>query len=279
MIIIIKVVLFFLCISEIKSQISYDIIDYKTFPNEFKILDITPNRIEWGIAGGFILLDNMNQQIAGIDAMNEFQLIGGVGGSAIHLSEPIWAGVLPDGVAAVDRLDNKIIYFDYRLNYINNVSIEPRIYPELVTVDNWGNIYMYSSQFNSIFIFKKKILEKTPFINLNYHQNIDACIKEIITNDDGDLCILSCNNSAHIFSRNGVYKNSYFIGDYSFDFIVPIRKNWLLMDKNGYGIYLGNKQKLKIPEVSVPIMDLKSMNRSLAILSKDHILILNVQNK
>jgi len=34
---------------------------------------------------------------------------------------------------------------------------------------------------------------------------------------------------------------------------------------------------LEIPEVSIPILDIKSMNRSVAVLSKDHILILNAQ--
>ena len=51
----------------------------------------------------------------------------------------------------------------------------------------------------------------------------------------------------------------------------------LYLIRNGEGLSLFLNNMLEIPEVSIPILDIKSMNRSVAVLSKDHILILNAQ--
>ena len=64
----------------------------------------------------------------------------------------------------------------------------------------------------------------------------------------------------------------------SIDFLVALRDDWLLFNKSGDGFSLLSNERLTIPDVSVPIKDIKSMNKSVAILSKDHILILNAQS-
>ena len=44
---------------------------------------------------------------------------------------------------------------------------------------------------------------------------------------------------------------------------------------SGVSIYSGDH--LSIPASSIPVMDIRSMNRSIAVLTKDHILILDVK--
>ena len=63
------------------------------------------------------------------------------------------------------------------------------------------------------------------------------------------------------------------------DFLVPIREKWFIFNKDGVGKSLVQNEDYKLPNVSTPIIDIKSMNRSLAVLSKDHILILNAKIK
>ncbi len=94
---------------------------------------------------------------------------------------------------------------------------------------------------------------------------------------EGNIGLLGCDNSVHIFSRHGEYKNSYYPDIVSAEFLVPLRNDWLVFNKNGEGLSLFLNNMLEIPEVSIPILDIKSMNRSVAVLSKDHILILNAQ--
>ena len=95
-------------------------------------------------------------------------------------SEPIWVGVEPNGISILDRLENKVVYLDYRLNYMSEVNLEPRLYPDLATIDKWGKMFIYSAQFHSIFYFEKRHLRKTPHIDLNRFSNIDFC-KDVST--------------------------------------------------------------------------------------------------
>ena len=261
----------------LRSQSVLKIIDYKTFPSELEILDIKPDIFEWGVAGSFLLLDKMDHQLVSISSLNDLQLVGGFGRKTVSFSEPIWMGVAPDGIFLIDRLDNKVVLLDYRLIYMNEISLEPRIYPELAAIDKWGTVYMYSSQYHSIFSFKQRKMGKIPHIDLKRYDNIDYCISQIVINQEGNIGLLGCDNSVHIFSRHGEYKNSYYPDIVSAEFLVPLRNDWLVFNKNGEGLSLFLNNMLEIPEVSIPILDIKSMNRSVAVLSKDHILILNVQ--
>jgi hypothetical protein len=118
---------------------------------------------------------------------------------------------------------------------------------------------------------------KIPHIDLKRYDNIDYCISQIVINQEGNIGLLGCDNSVHIFSRHGEYKNSYYPDIVSAEFLVPLRNDWLVFNKNGEGLSLFLNNMLEIPEVSIPILDIKSMNRSVAVLSKDHILILNAQ--
>jgi len=271
--------LIFLFTFTIKGQSVFNIVEYKSFPSELKILDIYPDKIEWGVANGFLLLDKINNQMVSLNSFNEVKLFGGFAKKQLSLSGPIWMGIAPKGITLIDRLDNKVIFIDYRLSYMNEVSIEPRIYPDIAVIDNWGNIYMYSNQYNSIFVFKDKSLDKRPHIDLNRYKNIEYCIKSMSINQDGDLALLSCENSIHLFTRYGEYKKSYFPNLITIDFLVSIRERWFVFNKDGFGKSLILNEDYNLPNVSTPIIDIKSMNRSLAVLSKDHILILNAKIK
>ena len=268
---------FFGCV--VQSQSVLNIVDYKSYPPELEILNINPDVFEWGVAGNFLLLDKVDHQLVSIGSLNELQLVGGFGRKTVSFSEPIWVGVAPDGILLIDRLDNKVISLDYRLIYMNEVKLEPRIYPELAAIDKWGIVYMYSSQYHSVFSFKQGSLRQTPHIDLKRYDNIDYCLSQIMINEMGDIGILGCDNSVHIFSRHGEYQNSYYPSVDNTEFLVPLRGDWLVFNKAGEGLSILSNKKLEIPEVSIPIIDIKSMNRSVAVLSKDHILILNAQIK
>ena len=160
------------------------------------------------------------------------------------------------------------------------ISLEPRIFPELAVIDKYGLIYIYSSQYHSIFKFESKRLRKVPHIDLNRFSDIDFCINKLAINQDGDFGLLDCNNIVYLFSKNGAYKGSFSSEIYKPIFLVPIREHWFVFNGKGDGESVFDKSvTLHIPAISTPIVDIKNMNRSLAILSKDHISILNVKLK
>ena len=261
-----------------QAQTVFKIVDYKIFPPEMEILDIKPDIVEWGVGGSYLLLDKINHQLVSVGSLSGMQMVGGFGRKTVSFSEPVWVGVAPDGILLIDRLENKIILLDYRLTYMYDISLEPRLYPDLAAIDNWGTIYMYSSQYHSIFALKQKTLIQSPYIDLRTFNNIDYCLSQIEINRAGNVGILGCDNSIHIFSRHGRYQKSYYPDLVSVDFLVALRDDWLLFNKDGDGLSLLSNERITIPDVSVPIKDIKSMNKSVAVLSKDHILILNAQS-
>ena len=269
----------FAVICIVRSQHVLTIADYQPFPSEISILNINPDSFEWGVAGSFLLLDKIDNQLVSVGNLNGFQTVGGFGRNNFSFSEPIWVGVEPNGISILDRLENKIVYLDYRLNYMSEVNLEPRLYPDLAAIDKWGKMFIYSSQFHSIFHFEKRHLRKTPHIDLNRFSNIDFCIRKLMVNQDGELGILDCNSYVHLFSKHGELKRTIKSHIDSPEFLVPIRDKWYVFNKEGNGQSIIEKITLQIPAVSLPIKDIKSMNRSLAILSNDHISILNVKLK
>ena len=100
-----------------------------------------------------------------------------------------------------------------------------------------------------------------------------------MVNQDGEFGILDCNTYVHLFSKHGEFKRTIKSHIGSPEFLVPIRDKWYVFNKEGNGQSIIEKITLQIPAVSLPIKDIKSMNRSLAILSNDHISILNVKLK
>ena len=266
-------------ISLAQAQPNLSVVDYQAFPPELNILNIKPSLVEWGVAGSFLLLDKIDNQLVSIGNLSGMQTVSGFGRGSFSFSEPIWVGVDPNGISVIDRLENKVVQLDYRLNYLGEINLEPRLYPDLATIDQWGRILIYSSQFHSIFYFENRLLNKTPLIDLNRFSKIDFCIKQLNVNENGNIGLLDCNSNFHLFSRHGEYKNSFTSNIKSGEFLVPLRNFWFVFNRNGEGESIIKKIKLQIPDVSIPIIDVKSMNRSLAVLSKDHILILNAKLK
>ena len=243
-------------------------------------MNVNPDVLEWGVAGSFLLLDQKENQLVSFGSFNGFQTVGGFGLNSYSFSEPVWVGVEPNGISILDRLENKITFLDYRLNYMSEINLEPRIFPELAVIDKYGIIYIYSSQYHGIFQFEKGRLRKVPHINLNRFSSIDYCIDKLAINQGGDIALLDCNNFVYLFSKNGSYKGSFSSEINKPIFLVPVREHWFVFNKKGNGESVFDKSvTLQIPAVSIPIVDIKNMNRSLAILSKDHISILNVKLK
>ncbi len=264
----------------VSSQTTLSIADYHPFPKEVNILNINPDILEWGVAGSFLLLDQKENQLVSIGNLTGFQTVGGFGLNSYSFSEPIWVGIEPNGISIIDRLDNKIIYLDYRLNFMSEIRLKPKLFPELAGIDKRGVLYIYSSQYHSVFQFEKRRLNKIPHIDLNRFHNIDYCIIKLAVNQDGDVGLLDCNKFVHLFSKHGEYKGAFRSDIINPSFLVPIREHWLVFNEMGRGKSIFDKiTDVKIPDVSTPVIDIKNMNRSLAVLSKDHISILNVNFK
>ena len=61
------------------------------------------------------------------------------------------------------------------------------------------------------------------------------------------------------------------------EFLVPLRNDWLVFNSKGVGISINDQNSLIIPDFNTSIIDIANLNRSLAVLSSDHILIMDAK--
>ena len=258
------------------SQTVLSISEYHPFSEKIKIFDLNPTIINWSIDNSFLLIDNLRKEFFKQDKFGNINLSSFSNHNSNSYSDLIWIGISPYGINVLDRLENKILYFDHNLNPISDIKIDKNLFPEFAAIDSWGTLYLYSKAYNSIYTFENNKLNHFPFIDLNLVFSNSFCINEISVNQEFELGILDCNGTVHFFDRNGKKKRSVFSTIDKSKFLVSIRDDWLIFDDKGNGISINNQQKILLPGSSKPIVDIASMNRTLAILSRDHILIMNV---
>lgn len=258
-------------------QPRFDIAEYRPFPENLSILNLEPTQLSWSIGNKFLLLDQNNAELFELGPFSDFYFSGGMGRRNSKYGELVWMGVSPMGIQIVDRLENEIIHLDFRLNPIQTISLNQRIFPEIVALDPWGRLFIYSRTYNGIFIFERSNIDKMPFIDFSKEYLSNYCILDMTINEDGELGILSCDGILHMYSQNGKKQLSIPLVLSEPEFLVSLRDDWLVFNKSGECRSINFLNLMSIPGSSVPIQDVASMNKSVAILSKDHILILNVK--
>ncbi len=233
--------------------------------------------MSWSIANHFLLLDEKKRELIALDPFGEMNLSSGLGQKRFHFGDLVWIGMSPQGIKVVDRLENEIIILDYHLNTIRNITLNQRIFPENVAIDPWGRLFLYTRTYNCIYIFDNGEMYQTPFINLSKEFSPTFCMQKMEINQDGEIAILECNGSIHFFNRNGQIKISLTALLEDPTFLIPLRDDWFIFNQNGVGISIQTRDHVIIPVASLPIVDMVSLNRSIAVLSKDHILVLDVK--
>jgi hypothetical protein len=258
-------------------QVSLSIAEYRPFPEKIHLLDIKPTKVSWTIANRFLLFDQYKRELLELDAFGDVNLSSGVGQNISGYEDLVWMGISPQGILLVDRLENEIVQLDFRLNPVQTIDLNRRIFPEDAALDPWGRLYLYSRDYNSIFLFDKGELDPTPIVNLSKELGSVFCMAEMQINQEGEMAILGCDGMIHIFSQNGRKKISFPSTIENAVFLIAVRDDWFVFNRMGAGISIHSQKKVSIPGASIPIEDMASMNRSIAVLAKDHILILDVK--
>ncbi|MGY8787707.1 MAG: hypothetical protein ACKVH5_05355 [Fidelibacterota bacterium] len=259
------------------AQVSVSIAEYRPFPEKIELLGIEPTKVGWSIANNLLLLDVNHSELIELSSFGDVTLSGGFNQRSSSFNELIWMGLSPNGIQVVDRLENKIITLDYRLNSMGESKLNRHIFPELGALDSWGRLFLYSRTYNVIFSVEQKRLIETPFIDLTKEFGKSVCLKDLEVNQDGELAFLDCDGTVHIFNRLGQVQLYYPSKIDNAEFLVPVRQRWFVFNTQGEGRSIKTNETVTIPVASLPVVDIASLNRSLAILSNDHILILDVK--
>ena len=265
------------CASFCVCQVKLSVVEYRPFPEQLSVLDLTPSCINWSIANKFILLDENGRELFELGPIGDLNLNGGFGKTISRYGELVWMGVSPTGIQVVDRLENEIITLDYRLDFIQTSPLNKKIFPEKATLDPWGRLFLYSRGHNSIYLYENFHLDKIPFIDFSKIFSNGFCLQDFNVNQNGEIALLGCDGIFHSFSYNGQKLLSFPSTINDAQFLSPVRDDWFIFNRDGDGISIKTETLLSIPGSSIPVIDIASMNRSIAVLSNDHILILDVK--
>jgi len=253
------------------------LVEYIEIPKELQSLRLKPDKINWSMRNSFLLLDSYNSELVLIKNSGEIQFSNVLGIRYNVHGELTWAGNSPIGIQVVDRLENEIIILDLNLNLIQNIPIDFYLYPEIVQIDTWGKLFMYSSTYNGIYLFEKNYISKVPFIDFYKIFYSNYCIKDFAISRDGKLAILGCDGILSEFSQNGLRLASTPIEIFNPNFLVPLYDDWLIINSKGECQAIYSSNKISLPRVHSEILDVAELDRSIAILTKEQILVLNVR--
>ena len=259
------------------AQNKLHIIESVQIPEQLKALRLKPDRISWSLRNSFLLLDSYNSELLLLKNSGEVKFSSGLGIRNNMHGELIWAGISPIGIQVIDRLENKVMILDFNLNFIHNISINYSLYPEMAQIDPWGKLFMYSNTYNGIFILENNNISNEPFIDFSKEFYSNYCIKDFAISSDGEIALLGCDGKFNQFSQNGLKKKSIPIDIRNPSFLISIRDNWFVFNADGECLSISSHDKISVPKISSPILDIATINRSIAILTKEQILVLNVR--
>ena len=253
------------------------IVESIQIPEQLEALRLKPDRINWSLRNSFLLLDSYNSELFLLKNSGEVKFSSGLGIRNNMYGELIWAGISPIGIQVIDRLENKVMILDLNLNFMHNISINHSLYPEMAQIDPWGKLFMYSNTYNGIFILENNNISNEPFIDFSKEFYSNYCIKDFAISSDGEIALLGCDGKFNQFSQNGLKKRSIPIDIRNPGFLISIRDDWFVFNADGECLSISSHEKISVPKISSPILDIATINRSIAILTKEQILVLNVR--
>jgi len=258
-------------------QISdFNIKEYLPFPERISELGLKPTKFNWSVGDRFILIDEVKNQIMNVNPNGNLSFPSGLSENSVY-GEFIWAGIIPEGVGVVDRLENSINYLDVRLNTNSVLDFSQKIYPEMAAINSSGVIHLFSQTYNSIYTVQGSRFNSSPFIDFTKERLSSNCFIDMSLNDNSDLFLLGCDGIAYVFSLNGKLKTSMPASINDPKHVIAFGDDWFVFNDHDIALSINTNIKYRLPQSSTPIMDVQSKNSSIAILSLNQILILDVK--
>ena len=258
-------------------QISdFKIKEYFPLPERISELGLKPTKFNWSIGNRFILIDEVKNQIMSVNPIGNLSFPSGLSENSVY-GQFIWVGIIPQGIGVVDRLENSINYLDVRLNTNSVLYFSQKMYPEMAAVNSLGVIYLFSQTYNSIYTVERSHFNSSPFIDFTKERLSSNCFIDMSLNDESDLFLLGCDGIAYVFSLNGKLKASMPVSINDPKHVIGIGNDWFVFNDHGIALSINTNIKYRLPQSSIPLVDVQSKNSSIAILSLNQILILDVK--
>ena len=237
---------------------------FHVFPSELDAWGFSPNCVVVGVNHHLYFLDSINKLAVSITPDNNTHVAEL---SQDGLYDPVDIVQYGLSVWILNRMDNKLFEYDLKLNLIRTHEIQLS-YPEKMTVDSNGNIYVISNQIPGVWKNLQGNKDGFPFIDLEIFVDTISDIVDLKVSPSHQIALLDEDGRIHIFNRIGKYAASNLpkISNPSFVF-------W---GKNGWA-FLNNIGELqtttgKIIHLNIsdePILDITIRNNTLFILTSE----------
>ncbi len=251
------------------------------FPDLFASRAFTPTDITVAPGPLLFLLDRGSRQIALLPPEGKAILSGGFGRSPEAMFDPVDVAVSELEVVVVDRMENKLLRYDLRLNYLGDETIQleelPQpFYPEKIVADSWSNLYIYSSL--NRYLWKRAPLgfESLPFLDLNQEPVQQHCLQELTVLSNDDVALLyPCTSEILVYNRLGRLKRRWRSDLPDVRFILAYQNSLVLLNETGTGEVLNRttRETFRLPLESLSIQDVARLQDRLFVLTSQNILV------
>jgi len=252
------------------------IVEIQSCSDIFADSDFKPALLELG-PGSEYFLDLNNRRISVKKSTGKIIYTGGFGRELDALFDPVDHAGFDLNYFICDRSDNRILRFDQNLNYIDQIptilpNSETPLYPNHILLDPWGQIFIYSRNFHTIYKYEGQYF--SPFLDLNSQSSYLNCLSQMQFDSAGNFMLLySCQQEVHIYNRAGRLLRKYAVHIDDPELIIYTQSGWIIFNKIGQGQMLSNNEMFSIdlnPEEF--IMDIASNDQDLVILTSENVL-------
>jgi|TARA_Y100000310_G_scaffold137023_1_gene135938 hypothetical protein len=207
------------------------------------------------------------------------QFYGGYGVGESELFDPMdWVARQLD-IFILDRTENRVSRFDIQLNFIQSIPIEDGeggLFPTAMDLDSRGWIYVYSPETNEINRVDTRTYRLELFLDLNTIPDGENCVQSLRFGANDQLALLyDCVNEVHLFSRSGRLTRRFRIEIEDPEFILPIKKSWLILNQKGDAQILG-ETPFVLMKNGVAIQDVMIDEGFFNILTDSELIILDI---
>ena len=251
--------------------------------NNFKLSSIeilnglSPEKIRMA-PSGYLFFDFYNAKIV-LFSKNEQLFYGGRSSNGKGLIDPIDAAINGLDIFVLNQSSSSILRFDTKLNYLESINIdaEEDLFSNLIAVDDFSKIYIYSKENNKIYFSNNLNNKFSIFIDFSLFGLDFDCIEDMSIDMQNNLILLiDCLREFFVFNRSGKLISRFPINIDEPIIILSLGSEYLVAN-NKSEIEIGFPDN-KIIKIDNEIRDIVYSNNKLSILS-DSLLTIYVYNK
>jgi len=247
--------------------------------NSIDILNgLSPDKVKIS-PNGYIFFDFYNAKIA-LFSKNEQLFYGGRSSSRKGLIDPIDAAINGLDIFVLNQSSSSILRFDTKLYYLESINIdaEEGLFSNLIAVDGFSNIYIYSKENNKIYFSNNLNNKFSIFIDFGLFGLDFDCIQDMNIDIKNNLILLiDCLKEFFVFNKSGKLIYRFPVNIDEPIIVLSLGSDYLVANSKGE-IETGFPDN-KIINIDSKITDIIYSNNKLNILSDSSLTIYDYHKK